>query len=158
MAGRFTKSESQLRPDPRYGSKVLSRFINCLMYDGEKSVAQRIVYAAFDEIERRTKGAPTAMEVFEKALENVRPEVEVRSKRVGGANYQVPMQVNRRRQQSLAFRWILDAARSEKGKPMYLRLSKELLEASRGEGKAVATREQTHRMADANKAFAHFAW
>ena len=101
---------------------------------------------------------PSAVEVFEKALENVRPEVEVRSKRVGGANYQVPMQVNRRRQQSLAFRWILDAARSEKGKPMYLRLSKELLEASRGEGKAVSTREQTHRMADANKAFAHFAW
>ena len=158
MSGRFTHSESQLRPDPRYGSKVLSRFINCLMYDGEKSVAQRIVYSAFEEIEKRTKGAPSAMEVFEKALENVRPEVEVRSKRVGGANYQVPMQVNRRRQQSLAFRWILDAARSEKGKPMYLRLSKELLEASRGEGKAVSTREQTHRMADANKAFAHFAW
>ena len=158
MSGRFTRSESQLRPDPRYGSKVLSRFINCLMYDGEKSVAQRIVYSAFEEIEKRTKGAPSAMEVFEKALENVRPEVEVRSKRVGGANYQVPMQVNRRRQQSLAFRWILDAARSEKGKPMYLRLSKELLEASRGEGKAVSTREQTHRMADANKAFAHFAW
>lgn len=158
MAGRFTRSEQQLRPDPRYGSKVLSRFINCLMYDGEKAVAQRIVYSAFDEIERRTKGAPTAMEVFEKALENVRPEVEVRSKRVGGANYQVPMQVNRRRQQSLAFRWILDAARSEKGKPMHMKLSKELLEASRGEGKAVSTREQTHRMADANKAFAHFAW
>lgn len=158
MAGRFTRSEEQLRPDPRYGSKVLSRFINCLMYDGEKAVAQRIVYSAFEEIEKRTKGEPSAMEVFEKALENVRPEVEVRSKRVGGANYQVPMQVNRRRQQSLAFRWILDAARSEKGKPMYLKLSKELLEASRGEGKAVSHREQTHRMADANKAFAHFAW
>ncbi len=158
MASSRTHSESQLQPDPRYGSKTLSRFINCLMYDGKKSVAQRVVYDAFDEIEKRTKGAPSAIEVFEKALENVRPEVEVRSRRVGGANYQVPMSVKSKRKQSLAFRWILAAARSEKGKPMYVRLAKELMDASKGEGKACNTREQTHRMADANKAFSHFAW
>ena len=158
MAGNWTRSEEQLRPDPKYGNKTLSRFINCLMYGGKKSVAQRVVYDALAEIETRTKGTPTAIEVFEKAIQNVRPEVEVRSKRVGGANYQVPMQVNRKRQQSLAFRWILEAARSEKGKPMATRLSKELMDASKNEGKAVGIREQTHRMADANKAFAHFAW
>ena len=128
------------------------------MRDGKKSVAVRVVYQAMDEIEKRTKGNPSAIEIFHKALENVRPDVEVRSKRVGGANYQVPMQVNRKRQQSLAFRWIIQAARSEKGRPMYLRLSRELLDAAQGEGKAVQTRDQTHRMADANKAFAHFAW
>ncbi len=158
MAQRYTKSESQLKPDPRYGDKTLARFINCIMYDGKKSVAQRVVYEALDEIEKRTEGDPSAIEVFRKAIENVKPSVEVRSKRVGGANYQVPMQVNRRRQQSLAFRWIIDAARSERGKPMSHRLGKELMEASRGEGKAMNTRDQTHRMADANKAFAHFAW
>jgi small subunit ribosomal protein S7 len=158
MAGRITKAEQQLKPDPRYGSKVLSRFINCIMLDGKKSVAQRVVYKAFDEIEKRTKGEPTAIEIFDMALENVRPNVEVRSKRVGGANYQVPMPVNRRRQQSLAFRWILDAIRSDRGKPMYIRLSRELIDASKGDGKAVNTRENTHRMAEANKAFAHFAW
>jgi small subunit ribosomal protein S7 len=158
MAGRITAADKQLRPDFRYGSKTLARFINCLMYGGKKSVAERVVYQAMDEIEKRTKGAPTAIQVFDKAIENVRPDVEVRSKRVGGANYQVPMPVNRKRQQSLAFRWILDAARSEKGKPMHLRLAKELMDASKNEGKAVGTREQTHRMADANKAFAHFAW
>jgi small subunit ribosomal protein S7 len=158
MAGRITASEKQLRPDPRYGSKVLARFINCIMYEGKKTVAQRVVYLAMDEIEKRTKGDPPAIKVFEKAVENVRPEVEVRSKRVGGANYQVPMPVNRRRQQSLAFRWIIEAARGEKGKPMHLKLAKELMDASKGEGKAVGTRENTHRMADANKAFAHFAW
>jgi small subunit ribosomal protein S7 len=158
MAGRITRADAQLKPDPKYGNKTLSRFINCLMYDGKKAVAQRVVYGAMEEIEKRTKGAPTAIEVFEKAVQNVRPEVEVRSKRVGGANYQVPMQVNRKRQQSLAFRWILDASRSEKGRPMAQRLAKELMDAAKGEGKAVSTREQTHRMADANKAFAHFAW
>jgi small subunit ribosomal protein S7 len=158
MAGSITHSEEQLKADPRYNSKVLSRFINCIMYDGKKAVAQRIVYGAMEEIEKRTKGKPSAIEVFEKAIENVRPEVEVRSKRVGGANYQVPMSVRPKRKQSLAFRWIIQACRSERGKPMYLRLAKELMDAARGEGKACSTREQTHRMADANKAFAHFAW
>jgi len=158
MAGSQTHSEEQLKPDPRYQSKVLSRFINCLMRDGKKAVAMRVVYDAFDEIEKRTKGAPTAIEIFEKALENVRPEVEVRSKRVGGANYQVPMSVKAKRKQSLAFRWIIQAARSDRGKPMHLRLARELMDASKGEGKACNTREQTHRMAEANRAFSHFAW
>ena len=158
MAGRITRASEQLKPDPRHNSKVLSRFINCVMRDGKKAVAQRVVYMALDEIERRTKGDPSAFEVFEKAIETVRPGVEVRSKRVGGANYQVPMSVNRKRQQSLAFRWIIEAAQKEKGKPIHLRLARELFDASKGEGKAVTTRENTHRMADANKAFAHFAW
>jgi small subunit ribosomal protein S7 len=158
MAGRATKSNEQLRGDPRYGSKELSRFINCIMMDGKKAVAQRVVYAALDEIEKRTEGKPTAIEVFDKAIDNIKPGVEVRSKRVGGQNYQVPMSVNRRRQQSLAFRWIIGAARGERGKPMHLRLARELYDASRGEGKALNTRENVHRMADANKAFAHFAW
>jgi len=153
-----TKADEQLKPDPKYGSKVLSRFINCVMKGGKKSVAQRVIYSALDEIEKRTKGDPPAIEVFDKALDNVRPSVEVRSKRVGGANYQVPMQVSRKRQQSLAFRWIIQATRSEKGRPMAQRLARELMDASKNEGKAINTREQTHRMADANKAFAHFAW
>ena len=158
MGRKFTKAEAQLRPDPRYGSKTLARFINCVMKDGKKSVAQRVVYRALDEIEKRTDGSPTGLEIFEQALDRVKPSVEVRSKRVGGANYQVPMPVNKRRQQSLAFRWILDAIRSERGKPMHMRMGRELMDASDGEGKAVSTRENTHRMAEANKAFAHFAW
>ena len=158
MAGRITKADEQLKPDPKHGDKVLSRFINCIMLDGKKSVAQRVVYDALDKIEKRTKGEPTAIEVFRKAIDNVKPNVEVRSKRVGGANYQVPMQVNRKRQQSLAFRWIIRSCRAESGRPMSDRLARELFDASKGEGKAMNTRDQTHRMADANKAFAHFAW
>ncbi|MFK7959085.1 MAG: 30S ribosomal protein S7 [Phycisphaerales bacterium] len=164
MAGRITKSEQQLRPDPRHGDKVLSKFINCVMQDGKKSTAQAIVYDALDKIQMRIDRdkpegfPPTAIEAFHLALDNVRPNVEVRSKRIGGANYQVPMQVNQRRRQSLAFRWIISAARSESGKPMAERLGRELYDAARREGKAVNTREQTHRMAEANKAFAHFAF
>ena len=162
MAGRITKADQQLKPDPRYGDKVLARFINCLMKGGNKATATRVVYNAFDEVERRLKKennpeAPEkAIDLFHKALDNVRPQVEVRSKRVGGANYQVPMQLNRRRQQSLTFRWIITAVREEKGKPVHLRLAKELWDAARNEGKAVTTRENTHRMAEANRAFAHF--
>ena len=164
MAGRITKSEQQLRPDPRYQDKVLAKFINCLMHGGKKSVAQRLMYSALDEIQVRLdkkhpEGLPkSAIEVFHLALDNVRPAVEVRSRRVGGANYQVPMSVTSRRRQSLAFRWILQAARGEKGKPMYLRLARELYDAANNDGKAISTRENTHRMAEANKAFAHFAW
>lgn len=164
MPKKFTASESQLKPDPRYQDKVLSKFINNLMRGGKKGPALRVVYRAFDEIQSRLeKDKPealpkTAIEVFHRACENVRPVVEVRSKRVGGANYQVPMQLNRRRQQSLTFRWIIDAAREERGRPMHLRLAKELMDAAKGEGRAVTTKENTHRMADANKAFAHFAW
>jgi small subunit ribosomal protein S7 len=164
MPNKFTASEAQLKPDPRYQDVVVSKFINCIMYDGKKATAQKIVYDAFDMIQNRLdKEKPetlpkTAIELFQKALENVRPSVEVRSKRVGGANYQVPMQLNKRRAQSLTFRWIIEAVRGEKGKPVALRLAKELYDAAKGEGKAVTTRENTHRMADANKAFAHFAW
>ena len=164
MAGRITKAEAQLRPDPRYGDKVLSRFINCVMHEGKKSVAQRNVYAALDIIKGRLETEPeadgkpkTEIELFRKAVENVKPYVEVRSKRIGGANYQVPMQVNRKRQQSLAFRWIISAARSEKGRPISKSLADEIYAAARGEGKAMTNREQIHRMAEANKAFAHFA-
>ncbi|MBM44278.1 MAG: 30S ribosomal protein S7 [Phycisphaerae bacterium] len=164
MAGRITKSEQQLQPDPRYGDKVLAKFINCVMLDGKKAVAQRCVYAALDEMQARIdkekpEGMPsTIIEVFHQAIDNAKPNVEVRSKRVGGANYQVPMPVTQRRRQSLGFRWIIQAARGEKGKPIAKRLGKELYDAARGEGKAVTTREQTHRMAEANKAFSHFAW
>ncbi len=164
MAGRITKSDQQLRPDPRYQDKILAKFINSVMRAGKKSVAQRLVYTALDEIQNKlykdkAEDLPkTAIDVFHKALNNVRPAVEVRSRRVGGANYQVPMSVTTRRRQSLAFRWIIHAARSESGKPMHTRLARELYEAACGEGKAMATRSNTHRMAEANKAFAHFAW
>ncbi len=164
MAGRITKSEQQLRPDPRFNDKVLAKFINCVMYAGKKAVAQRVVYSALDEIQARLdkekpEGAPeTAIEVFRQAIDSVKPGVEVRSKRVGGANYQVPIPVKPRRRQSLAFRWIITAARDEKGKPMSRRLARELYGAAKREGKAITTRDNTHRMAEANKAFAHFAW
>jgi len=154
---KWTASESILKPDARFNSKLVSKFINCLMYDGKKSVAQKVFYDAMEIIAKKNKEAQP-LEVFETALNNVKPFVEVRSKRVGGANYQVPMQVNKRRQQSLAFRWILAACREASGRPMADRLADELMQAFKKEGKAINTREQTHRMADANKAFAHFAW
>lgn len=163
MSGRITASESQLRPDPRFNDKVLAKFINCVMQDGKKSVAQRVIYNAMDEIEARIKRTPEengpkdSLDVFRTAINNVKPYLEVRSKRIGGANYQVPLPVKNNRQQSLAFRWIIQAARSEKGRPMHLKLADEFWLASRGEGKAMMTRDQTHRMAEANKAFAHFA-
>lgn len=163
MGGRITKADDQLRPDPRYGDLVVSRFINSLMYDGKKAVAQRVMYDAMDIIKQKlaketAEDKPeNELALFLKAIENVKPFVEVRSKRIGGANYQVPMQVNRKRQQSLAFRWIIVAARGERGRPMASRLADELYSAAKGEGKAMTTRDQTHRMAEANKAFAHFA-
>ena len=165
MARHFKRPDDVwLKPDPRFQDKLLSKFINCVMIGGEKSTAQRVVYGALDAIQARldkekSETLPrSAIELFHLALENVRPAVEVRSKRVGGANYQVPMQLNKRRQQSLSFRWIIEAARDEKGRPMHLRLAKEFWDAAKNEGKAVTTKENTHRMADANKAFAHFAW
>ncbi len=163
MGGRITAASKQLRPDPRFNDRVVSRFINCVMQDGKKAVAQRVVYDAMDAIEAKLEKetAPdkpaNSFELFQKAIENVKPFVEVRSKRIGGANYQVPMQVNKKRQQSLAFRWILEAARGERGRPMHQRLAEELYNAAKGEGKAMQTREQTHKMAEANRAFAHFA-
>jgi small subunit ribosomal protein S7 len=154
---KFTASEDILKPDARFNSKLVSKFINCIMWDGKKSVAQKIVYDAMEIVTKQVKDVPP-LELFETAINNVKPYVEVRSRRVGGANYQVPMQVNKRRQQSLAFRWLINACRKEAGRPMSQRLAKELMAAYRKEGEAMNTREQTHRMADANKAFAHFAW
>ena len=158
MAGKsFTKSAEQLKPDPRYGSKTVSKFINYLMLDGKKSVAHRVFYDAMDVIASKIKDVEP-LEVFETALNNVKPAIEVRSKRVGGQNYQVPMQVNRKRQQSLATRWILQAVRGGSGSPTSQRLAAELMAAYKREGTAMQTRTNVHRMADANKAFAHFAW
>ena len=154
---KFTSSEEMLKPDPRFNSKLVSKFINSLMWDGKKTVAQKIFYDAMTQVEKKLKDVPP-LEVFEGAINNVKPFVEVRSKRVGGANYQVPMQVNKRRQQSLAFRWLLAACRTQGGRPMSARLADELMAAYRKEGNAMKKREDTHRMADANKAFAHFAW
>jgi small subunit ribosomal protein S7 len=154
---KFTASEDMLKPDPRFNSKLVSKFINSLMWDGKKTVAQKIFYDAMEEVTKKVKDAQP-LEVFEGAINNVKPYVEVRSKRVGGANYQVPMQVNKRRQQSLAFRWIIGACRDTGGRAMSKRLADELMAAFKKEGKAMQTRENTHRMADANKAFAHFAW
>ncbi len=155
--GRITSSRTQLKPDPVHDSILASKFINCMMWDGKKTVAQRVFYDALDEIKKRIPDQEP-IEVFNEAIENVKPQIEVRSKRVGGASYQVPMQVNRQRQQSLAFRWILTAVRDKKGRPTHLKLADELVAAYNREGAAITKRENTHRMADANKAFAHFAW
>ncbi|MCE2790964.1 MAG: 30S ribosomal protein S7 [Planctomycetota bacterium] len=155
--GRITASRSHLKPDPKYGSELAGKFINCMMWSGKKAVAQRIFYDALDEIKSRLPDREP-IEVFLQAVENVKPHIEVRSKRVGGASYQVPMQVNRQRQQSLAIRWLLMAVREKKGRPTALKLADELVAAYNREGVAVTRRENTHRMAEANKAFAHFAW
>ena len=157
MAKRFTASASQLKPDPVYKSKLAAKFINCIMLDGKKSIAQKVFYDAMSTIAKRVKEVEP-LEVFEKAIDNVKPLLEVRSKRVGGASYQVPMQVRPKRQLSLGFRWIIAASRGKKGRPMHERLAMELIDAYKKEGAAMTTRENVHRMAEANKAFAHFAW
>jgi len=154
---RFTASSRQLAPDPRYASKLVSKFVNGMMRDGKKSVAQRVVYDALDIVSQKVKDVPP-LEVFERAIENVKPIIEVRSRRVGGQTYQVPTQVSKKRQLSLAIRWIRNAAREGKGQPTSQRLASELIAAHKGEGAAMTTRENIHRMAEANKAFAHFAW
>jgi small subunit ribosomal protein S7 len=155
--GRITASRKQLAPDPRNDSMLASKFINCLMHDGKKSTAQKVFYDALDIVKQRVPDAEP-IEVFTQAVENVKPAIEVRSKRVGGAAYQVPMQVNRTRQQSLAIRWILMAVREKKGRATHEKLAEELVAAYKKEGVAMARRDNVHRMADANKAFAHFAW
>lgn len=152
-----TASVDQLVPDIRYNSLLLSKFINCLMHDGKKATAVRVVYNALDQVKKRMPDVDP-IEVFNGAIENVKPTLEVRSKRVGGANYQVPVPVKRERQQSLSIRWILIAIRSKGGRPTYQRLADELMAAYRKEGEAIAKREQTLKMAEANKAFSHFAW
>ncbi len=155
--GRITASRKQLKPDPLFDSMLASKFINCLMHDGKKHTAQMVFYHALDIVKDKIPDAEP-IEVFTQAVENVKPAIEVRSKRVGGAAYQVPMQVNRNRQQSLAIRWILMAVREKKGRAMHEKLAEELMAAYRKEGVAMSRRDNVHRMADANKAFAHFAW
>jgi small subunit ribosomal protein S7 len=158
---KFTASEDMLKPDPRFNSKLVSKFINCLMWQGKKTVAMKVFYTAMEQIAKKGKdkeGAPQPLEVFEGAINNVKPYVEVRSKRVGGANYQVPTQVNYKRQTTLAIRWVLAAVRSRKGRGIAVALADEFAAAYKREGTAMTTRENVHKMADANKAFAHFAW
>ncbi len=155
--GKRTASADTLKPDPRYHSELASKFVNCLMWQGKKATAMRIFYGALDQIKKRMPDV-NPLEVLTQAVEHVKPTVEVRSKRVGGATYQVPMQVNRTRQRSLAIRWIIGAARSKAGRAMSLRLADEFMAAYRREGEAMTKRENTTKMAESNKAFAHFAW
>ena len=155
--GRITASRKMLAPDARYNSLLVSKFINCLMSDGKKNRATRVFYDAMDIVGQKITDAD-AGEIFQRAIDNVKPEVEVRSKRVGGASYQVPMQVNKNRQQSLAIRWVLMAVREKKGRATHEKLADEIMAAYKREGAAVTKRDNVHRMADANKAFAHFAW
>ncbi len=146
-----------MKPDVKYHDRLVAKFINSMMLRGSKSVAEKIVYGALASIETRVAGVEP-LEVFKKAIDNVKPEIEVRAKRVGGATYQVPVPVNPKRQLSLSIRWIREAVRKRKGKAMHLRLADELVAAYNREGAAITTRENIHKMAEANKAFAHFAW
>jgi len=143
-------------PDPKYKSKLVSKFINCMMKDGKKSVSESITYKAFDIIEEKTKEPP--MKIFERAMENVKPVVEVKSRRVGGSTYQVPVEVRRSRRAALGIRWLIGFARKRAEKTMAERLAGELMDAANQRGAAIKKREDTHRMADANKAFAHYRW
>jgi len=154
---RKLKAKKELVPDRVYDSVKVSKFINYIMLDGEKSVSRKIVYKAFDFIKEKEKGNDP-IEVFDNALKNAGPTMEVRSRRVGGANYQIPREVREDRRLALAMRWIIGAAKSKKGQPMYKRLADELLLANKNEGEAVKKKENVHKMADANKAFAHFSW
>jgi small subunit ribosomal protein S7 len=146
-----------LKPDAIYNDLLCSKFINCMMRKGKKTASQSCFYGAMKIISEKT-GNPNPMEIFNTAMNNVKPVVEVKSKRVGGATYQVPVEVNRKRAQSLAIRWILEASRGKKGRPMSERLATELMDAFKKEGAAITKRENTHKMAEANKAFAHYAW
>jgi len=152
-----TASYDKLIPDTRYGSLLASKFINCIMRDGKKATATRVFYDAMDQIKSRMKDVDP-IQVFTDAVANVKPSLEVRSRRVGGANYQVPMQVKAKRAESLAIRWIIAAIRAKSGRPTYLRLAEELMAAFQRQGEAISKREQTIKMAEANKAFSHFAW
>jgi small subunit ribosomal protein S7 len=157
MPRKFRSTEYLLRPDPRFDNKLLSKFINCVMQDGKKSTAQKVVYDALDIVGKRIPDEP-ALDVFVRAIENLKPHVEVRSKRVGGATYQVPMEVRPKRKQALALRWMLEVCRKKKGRPLAQRMAEELIACYRREGAAYTIRENVHKMAEANKAFAHFAW
>jgi len=156
MSRRHRAEKREVQPDPKFGNMVVSKFMNSIMHAGKKSVAETIVYGALDMIEGKTKQNPVG--VFEQALENVMPTIEVRSRRVGGATYQVPVEVRNDRRQALGIRWLITAARERNEKTMTERLSAELLDASNNRGNAVKKREDTHRMAEANRAFAHYRW
>ena len=154
---RKVKNRNIVQPDFMYNSEKLEKFINYIMWSGKKETARKVMYAAFDVITEKTKN-PNPLEVFDLALRNAGPLTEVRSKRIGGANYQVPREVRPERRLALAMRWIRDAARGGKGRPMHLKLADEIIAASNNEGAAIKKKEDTHKMAEANKAFAHFAW
>mgnify|MGYP003418756758 CR=1 FL=1 len=154
---RKVKNRNIVEPDIMYNSQKLAKFINNIMESGKKETSRKVVYAAFDMIKEKT-GNPNPLEVFDTALKNAGPTVEVRSRRIGGANYQVPREVRPERRLALAQRWIIDAARGKKGQPMHIKLAEEIILASKGEGIAIKKRDDTHKMAEANKAFAHFAW
>jgi len=157
MPRKYVSTSRFLEPDPRFQSKLAGKFINCLMNQGRKTAARKVFYEAIDSLQTKIPGKEP-MEVFSEALNNIKPVVEVRSRRVGGATLQVPHEIKRERQQALAIRWIIDAARKKKGKPMARRLAEELFDAFNQQGVAFTTRENTHKMAEANKAYAHFAW
>ena len=156
MSRRHRAEKREILPDPKFGNIVVTKFMNSVMYEGKKSVAENIVYGAFDLIEGKTKQNP--LSVFQQALDNVMPSIEVRSRRVGGATYQVPVEVRTDRRQALGIRWLIIAARERNEKTMTERLSAELLDASNNKGNAVKKREDTHRMAEANRAFSHYRW
>ncbi len=156
MSRRHRAEKREVLPDPKYGDKVLTKFMNSLMRQGKKSVAESIVYGAFDSIEQRAKTDPLVL--FHEALDNVKPALEVRSRRVGGATYQVPVEVRSDRAQALAIRWLIDTARKRNEDTMVARLSGELMDAANNRGAAVKKREDTHKMAEANKAFSHYRW
>ena len=156
MSRRHRAEKREINPDPKFGDLVITKFMNAIMYDGKKSVAERIVYGALDQVEEKTRQEPVAL--FHQALENVAPHLEVRSRRVGGATYQVPVDVRPERRQALAIRWLINAARSRNETTMVERLSGELMDAANNRGSAVKKREDTHKMAEANRAFAHYRW
>jgi small subunit ribosomal protein S7 len=156
MSRRHSAVKREVQPDPKFGDLVITKFMNCLMYDGKKSVAESTVYGALERIEAKAKADP--LKLFHDALDNVKPAVEVRSRRVGGATYQVPVEVRSDRRQALAIRWLIDAARKRGENTMVERLSGELMDAANNRGSAVKKREDTHRMAEANKAFSHYRW
>ena len=156
MSRRRRPEKREILPDPKFGDQVLSKFMNNLMLDGKKSVAESIVYGALDTMQTRAKADP--VQLFHDALNNVKPHIEVRSRRVGGATYQVPVEVRPERAQALAIRWLISAARARSEKTMSARLSGELMDASQNRGNAVKKREDTHRMAEANRAFSHYRW
>jgi len=156
MSRRHSAEKREINPDPKFGDLVVTKFMNAVMYDGKKSVAETIVYGALDQIQAKTRQEPVA--VFRQAIDNVAPHVEVRSRRVGGATYQVPVDVRPERRQALAIRWLINAARNRNETTMVDRLSGELLDAANNRGTAVKKREDTHKMAEANRAFAHYRW